>query len=433
MLVVACGHFNRIGISVAGSEQIIPRYGINPDKMGLIYSAFLLFYTLAMIPGGWLIDRFGARITLIVLGLGSTLFVAATGSVGFVSSQASTMWLGLLIVRSLLGLVNAPLHPASARMVFELVPPNSRAFANGLVTFAACIGMATAFYVFGTLIDLFDWPSAFLIASLLTLLVTFLWTIATRRSRVQEDDPKPGRSTTPDFSTMKRLLCSRSVVCITLSYAAYGYFQYLFFYWISYYFETIQRQDRSVARGYSTLITLAMGVGMVNGGWLADRVPSSFSPRMRRALVPVLGMIASGLMFELGLLGPNAKFTLVAFGFAAALVGACEGAFWTTVVELGGRYGGTTAGLMNMGGNAGGTLSPYVTPLMGSIFAGYYGSDLGWRLSLAIAGGIGVAGAALWWGIDPPSQGEQSGPIRLDGQDLGADEIIATEPAHSQA
>ena len=28
MLVIACGHFNRVGISVAGTERIIPDYGI---------------------------------------------------------------------------------------------------------------------------------------------------------------------------------------------------------------------------------------------------------------------------------------------------------------------------------------------------------------------------------------------------------------------
>ena len=61
MCVVACGHFNRVGISVAGTERIIPAYGISAKQMGMVYSAFLVFYTLAMFPGGWFIDRFGAR------------------------------------------------------------------------------------------------------------------------------------------------------------------------------------------------------------------------------------------------------------------------------------------------------------------------------------------------------------------------------------
>ena len=102
------------------------------------------------------------------------------------------------------------------------------------------------------------------------------------------------------------------------------------------------------------MITLAMGVGMLGGGWLADRVPRSLSPRTRRALVPVLGMIASGVVFELGLLAPDARITLAAFTVSAALLGLCEAGFWTTVVELGDPFGGTAAGLMNTGGNAGG-------------------------------------------------------------------------------
>ena len=94
MLVVAMGHFNRIGISVAGAERIIPRYGIAPKSMGMVYSAFLVVYTLAMLPGGWFIDRFGARTALVLLGFGSTVFVALTGAVGLVASsgRATCCW-----------------------------------------------------------------------------------------------------------------------------------------------------------------------------------------------------------------------------------------------------------------------------------------------------------------------------------------------------
>ena len=61
MLVVATGQFNRISISVAGAERLIPEYGVAPKDMGMVYSAFLVVYTLAMLPGGWFIDRFQAR------------------------------------------------------------------------------------------------------------------------------------------------------------------------------------------------------------------------------------------------------------------------------------------------------------------------------------------------------------------------------------
>jgi MFS transporter, ACS family, D-galactonate transporter len=411
MLVVAMGHFNRIGISVAGAERIIPQYNIAPERMGMVYSAFLVIYTLAMLPGGWFIDRFGARAALVLLGFSSTLFVALTGAVGLIAQGTSTLVLGLILARGLLGLTNAPLHPASARMVFDQVPAPSRGIANGLVTFSACLGMAVCYYVMGSLIDRFDWPIAFVISSSLTLFVALVWTYFTRTSREPVIMAARERPASSDLTSLTRVIGHPSVICIALSYAAYGYFQYLFFYWIEYYFEEIQHQGVAVARGYSTMITLAMGAGMISGGWLADRVPRSFSPRTRRALVPVIGMIASGSVFELGLIAPSAQGTLVAFVVAAALLGLGEAGFWTTVVELGGPFGGTAAALMNTGGNAGGTLSPYLTPLFSAFFVTHYGNDLGWRLSLAIAGAIVVAGAALWWGVNPPVESDQkSGP-----------------------
>lgn len=414
MLVVATGQFNRISISVVGTDRIIPHFGVSEERMGLVYSAFLLCYTLAMLPGGWFIDRFGARTALVVLGFGSTVFVALTGGVGFLCKGPITLWLGLLVMRSCLGFLNAPLHPASARMVYGHVPPESRAFANGLVTFSACLGIAATYSVMGALDALFDWPAAFLITSALTLIVTLIWFFAT-----WSDSDRAGAAIGPrgtGLSGLWTILRRREVVFLTLSYTAMGYFQYLFFYWIQYYFETIQKESNDVARWYTTMITLAMGFGMASGGWLADSVPRTISPRLRRALVPVLGMIGSGLVFELGLLAPNPQITLAAFALAAALIGATEGGFWTSCLELGAPFGGIAAGLMNTGGNIGGTLSPTLTPFLGKLFAEHYGADVGWRLSLAVAGGIVVAGAALWLGVDSPKPADV--PVGIEASDF---------------
>src|SRR5262245_44627199 len=75
MLVVAFGHFNRINISVAGTGRLIKEdddpKGISKTGMGMVYSGFLLCYTLAMVPGGWFIDRYGPRAGIAVLCAGS--------------------------------------------------------------------------------------------------------------------------------------------------------------------------------------------------------------------------------------------------------------------------------------------------------------------------------------------------------------------------
>jgi MFS family permease len=411
MLVVALGHFNRIAISVAGAERIIREDGIDATQMGRVYSAFLLFYMLAMVPAGWLIDQLGARATLITFCLGSALFVAATGGVGLWSSSALSLWVGLLVVRSLMGFVNAPLHPSAAAMVFESVPTRAKSLANGLVTFGACAGIAATYYGFGELIDRFGWPSAFLVTAWITLAIAAIWTWGTRRlPEFRENSPKEAPSTAPAENSISTapappaasVLFRRGVVCLAISYAALGYFQYLFFYWIQYYIGTIQHLGDDVSRRYSTCITLTMGVGMVFGGWLADRVAGAHASLTRRRLVPLLGMIASGLVFEIGAVSGDSTIMLATFTLSAGLLGMCEAAFWTTIVELGWPRSGLAAGVMNFGGNAGGLLSPVVTPWLSEQLAGRYGTSVGWRVSLMVAGAVAIAGALLWIGVKTP-------------------------------
>jgi sugar phosphate permease len=53
-------HLNRVSIAVAGSERFTEQGGMSNEQMGWICSAFLLVYTVGMLPGGWMIDRLSA-------------------------------------------------------------------------------------------------------------------------------------------------------------------------------------------------------------------------------------------------------------------------------------------------------------------------------------------------------------------------------------
>jgi MFS family permease len=434
MLVVAFGHFNRISISVAGAERLIPIYGISETRMGLVYSGFLLVYTLCMVPGGWFIDRYGPRLALELLCAGSTVGVALTGLTSLVGTNALMLWASLLAVRCLMGAFNAPLHPASAHMVGNTVARPLVSLANGLVTFAACVGMAGTYYLFGDLMDHLDWPGAFYASSGLTFIVlaTWVWLAPQTPTRAMADvavigtkvapesDPRfsPSNPQVKDSSALHGIVPGildshlpevgetaitdqelpaasifrhRGLICLTLSYAALGYFQYLFFYWMQYYFQDVLNLGKDRGRLYSTLVVLGNGVGMVIGGWLADRT-SQWPGRFSRALVPVAGFVGSAVVLVAGLMTSHATLTLLCFIAAMIALGMIEGPSWTTAVELGGRRGGTAAGLMNTGGNAGGLLAPVVTPQLSLWF--------GWQVGMGLAGLVALVGAVLWFGID---------------------------------
>ena len=79
-------------------------------------------------------------------------------------------------------------------MVFAQVPQNSKSLANGLVTFAACFGMAATYYVLGTLIDRWDWPKAFLMCSAVTWVIAIVWLYATAGTGAPEGRTLAGPS-----------------------------------------------------------------------------------------------------------------------------------------------------------------------------------------------------------------------------------------------
>src|SRR5205823_1957777 len=161
----------------------------------------------------------------------------------------------------------------------------------------------------------------------------------------------------------------RSVILLTLSYAAVGYFQYMFFYWMEYYLETVLDLGQARARLYATIPTVAMALGMAAGGWLTDRAQSRWGARRGRTIVTVTGLVASAILLVTAVfLCKQPVWIVTHFSLALAWLGASEGAFWTTAIDLGGERGGVAAAIVNTGGNAGGALAPMMTPLISAHF-----------------------------------------------------------------
>lgn len=403
--------FNRVSMSVAYDEKIKDEAGISPEDMGIVYSAFLFFYMVCMTPGGWLIDRFGPWVALVVMGVGSALFGALTGTAGLpVLMTAGLLWPALIAIRSLMGMLTAPVYPACSRVVAHWVPRTQRARANGLVQGAAAVGIACAFPVFGWLIDWVDWQKAFLISGAVTMLLALGWTVLGSNYPAQHRAAGMAAGTSAQVgASWWTLLANPSLMLLTLSYAAVGYIEYLFFFWMHYYFEKILKFDESDSRVYAMILTLSMAVGMVVGGWIADRLRTAFGGGRSIGLVPALGMCAGGVLLVLGVLAEETVWIVTLLALAMAAVGATEAPVWTMAVELGKRNGGTAAAICNTGGNAGGMIAPYITPFASGWITRHYGvSELvGWQWGIGLSSVIAVCGAVLWFWITPDDSGHQ--------------------------
>jgi ACS family glucarate transporter-like MFS transporter len=124
----------------------------------------------------------------------------------------------------------------------------------------------------------------------------------------------------------------------------------------------------------------------------------------------VLGFLLSAVFGAVGMYGRSPEEVLSLFLVATAGIGMCEGAFWTAAVRIGGPRGAIAAGIMNTGGNAGGMLSPTLTPVISK--------QIGWEAALGVSSGVCVVGAVLWFWVDASGQTEQASE-RQAGEALG--------------
>lgn len=394
MVFAGLGHFNRVSISVAGSEVFIPRLGLSETQMGWVYTAFLIVYTIGMLPGGWLIDRIGSARALTLYGLSMGAFVVLTGTLGWVTNSPESLWISLLVIRGLAGLCNAPLHPGAAHVVSDLMSDRGRATANGMVTAGALIGIAFSYPAFGWLMDRLNWPLAFVVSGLLLVGYSLLWRRVTTTLQAVPPATSPITENETDPTASSRLLWQANLWLLSLSYAAYGYFQYLFFYWMDYYFKSVLQVPDVDARWASFWIMLAQGAGMAIGGMSTDFVCQRLGTTRGRRVIVVTGM---GLGALFGLLGVNVTGQInvaMCLAISMAFLGMCEGVFWTTATDIGGKSRGFSGAFMNTGGNVGGLISPVLTPVIAN--------QMGWSGAITVACVIAGLGGAVWFAIKLP-------------------------------
>ncbi|MCE9534406.1 MAG: MFS transporter [Planctomycetes bacterium] len=408
------GHFSRVSMSVVGSERFIGPGKLSEQQMGFIYSTFLIVYTIGMLPGGYLIDRVGPRWAMGGMAIGLSIWVTLTGMLGWCGLSIAAMFIPLLLIRAAAGITGVPLHPGAARAVSLWIPIRQRSLANGLVNTGALVGIALTFPLFGWLIDQVDWQWAFVICGigLLFLGVTWLalsadsaanhrWANAAESELIHGGTPIPAR-TRATFGEFLALFGNRSMVLLTLSYGMLGYLQYLFFYWIEYYFKNEFKLPSSESRSAAFTVTMAMGVGMAVGGWVADWLCRKLGQSMGCRVMAISFMSLCAVFALLGVSSREPREVVWCFSVAMGALGMCEGIFWTMAPALEPRNGGLACALLNTGGNGIGLLAPIFTPLIGQA--------LGWSAAIQVACVLCAIGGLLWFGIRSRSSDRPSRP-----------------------
>jgi len=394
-------YIDRVNISVT-ARQMMPALGLTEQEMGFVFSAFVIGYALFQIPGGWLGDRWGPKIVLTVALLWWSCFTAFTamaatsflaGSLGFVGTLA--------LVRFLLGVGEAAALPTFNRTVTDWLPPQERGLGIGIAIGGIGIGAAITPPITAWVMVNYGWQTAFYLCAGLGIILSIIWWwLASDRPAdhpwIARDTTTPSPtsvSTTSASIPWAALFKTPSVWWLVLSYSCLGYVAYVYMSWFFLYLVNVRGFDVLQGGFFAAAPFLTILVSCPIGGWVTDQLALRRGTTSGRRIVGITGMGLAAGSIALGALVESPYLAIASLSLGAGWLYFTVGAYWSSTSDLSPTHAGSLSGLMNMGANIGGAISPTLTP--------WLAQHWGWPASLGVAALVALIGGCLWFRINP--------------------------------
>jgi MFS transporter, ACS family, glucarate transporter len=390
-------YIDRVNISVT-ARQMMPAFGLTQQQMGGVFSAFVVGYALFQIPGGWLADRWGARIVLTCALLWWSICTALTA---VIAASPVAEFLGivgaLVLVRFALGLGEAVALPSFNRAVANWMPSDARGLGIGIAIGGIGLGSAITPPLAAWVMVNWRWQAVFYLSAGLGIVMGLLWWILARdrpeeHPWMQAQATASRHSDNPTGKVPLALLRHSPIWWLVLSYSCLGYVAYVYLSWFYLYLVNVRGFDALQGGLYASAPFWAILIGCPLGGWATDRLAGAYGVTRGRLLAGMTGMACAGCAIAVGAFVDSAGMAIASLSLGAGCLYFAVGAYWASTSDLSNTHAGTLSGLMNTGANLGGALSPSLTPWMAA--------QWGWSVALAVAGAIALLGAALWLKID---------------------------------
>ena len=400
----AVSYLDRVNISIAGGA-IADAYHLTNVQLGNVFSALVVGYALFQTIGGHLADRYGPRRVLTAGVLWWGIFTALTA---LVPADVRGALLMFIAVRFLLGAGEAVIYPAANQFTARWIPVRERGIANGWIFAGVAAGAGLTPPLITYFMIHYGWRFSFWVCAIVGLLAGAVWFLAARDApvehpRVSAEELAVIQSglTVEEASTnlprvlvsWKRIIQSREVWAVSVSYFCYGYVAWIFFSWFYRYLAKVRGLDLKASAVYSMLPFLAMLVCCLAGGVANDRLTKWRGPRLGRCGLAAFAMGVAGIFIAFGSYVQSVRLASVVLAGGAGALYLSQSSFWAVTADIAGASAGFVSGFMNMGGQIGGALTGSLTPWIAARY--------GWTASFLVAAGLCLLGAICWLVVDP--------------------------------
>jgi len=404
----AVSYLDRVNISIAGGS-IVDAYHLTDVQLGKVFSALVAGYALFQTVGGYLADRFGPRRVLTAGVVWWGIFTALTALVPADIGGALFLF---VVVRFLLGAGEAVIYPAANQFIARWIPMRERGIANGWIFAGVGAGAGLTPPLITYLMIHHGWRSSFWVCAIIGFLAGAVWFFAARDNPAEHPrvsaaeltaiqsgltvtsySSSPGKKSADVPVPWKRVVRSREVWAVTISYFCYGYVAWIFFSWFYRYLAKVRGLDLKASAFYSMLPFLAMLVCCLLGGTVNDRLTKWRGPRLGRCGLAAFAMGVAGIFIACGSQVQGVRLASVVLAGGAGALYFSQSSFWSVTADIAGGSAGSVSGFMNMGGQVGGALTGSLTPWIAVRY--------GWTASFLVAAGLCLLGALTWLAVDP--------------------------------
>lgn len=344
-------YLDRTVLGIA-APQISTDLHIAPAVMGIVFSAFSWSYVAAQVPGGWLLDRVGTRLTYFFAVFFWSLFTLLQG---FANSVAT-----LLGFRLGLGVSEAPCFPTNSRVVATWFPEHERAKATAVYTVGEYLGLACFSPLLFWVAHRFGWRWLFFLVGTVGIVFALIWRGA-YRDREDLDSTRTGATSTPlRWGQIRDLLRYRQVWGASIGQFGGNSTLVFFLTWFPTYLAK-ERHMTSLTAGWNAILPFAAAAcGIMLAGWGSDLIlKRTASPNLARKL-PVVGGLFGASTIILANYVHGDSLIIAIFSFAFFCQG-MTGLGWAVISDIAPKeLMGITGGIFNFASNMAGVITPLV-------------------------------------------------------------------------